>query len=347
MARFLFLLALLALSAFLLFGCLGSESPPLPPAPDYNPNGTLNTTPPYLNPVPLNPVPATPTSPLAVSFINVGYGDATLIQSDGKTILFDAGPTETSGVVTSYLRSRGVEKIDLLVLSSNNPLFVGAAPSILRQFSISQVWINGVDYPDENWQFINEQMRGIPNSSVQYGSTGTFGKLNITVLNPQEQRSNGNPDTDSLVLKLDYGKFCAVLFSNSEASAASGSDPGTVIGGVDARIATGVVPVAGCQLLRVSHHGSGNSASFQFLERMKPETAVISVGPNPPTFAYPEPTAIRRLMLRNVSVYITDKLGTIEVDSDGLTYNVVTERPYAGAYRQFLGSIYDGAKYWR
>ena len=126
----------------------------------------------------------------------------------------------------------------------------------------------------------------------------------------------------------------------------AGPNGGTVVGGVDARIITGYVPVA-CQVLRVSHHGSGNAASFQLLQNVNPEVGIISVGPNPPQNAYPEPTLIRRLLLKNVSVYATNRLGTITVSSNGTGYSLTSQKPADDSYWRFINDVaYNGQPYW-
>ncbi len=331
------------LSFLLLAGCLEFLNSSPTPSPQYNPNATL---PPqqYAPPTPLNA-----TAPfrvgLEMTFIDVGYGDATLIRSNNLTVLFDTGPAETASKVIDTLRSKGIEKIDLLVLSSNSPQFTGAAPAVMRQFVVSQLWTNGVNYTDPNSQAIASLSQFVPTHSLSYGFSQTWGLFNLTALNPSDPPIGG-PDADSVVLKASYGRFCALLFSNSQASGAAGNEAGSVIGGVDARIVSGPVPI-NCPVLRVSHHGSGNAASFELLERSGPEVGIISVGPNPPQNAYPEPTLIRRLLLKNVSVYTTDRLGTITVVSDGAGYNITTERPADEGYWNFINSVsFNGKPYW-
>lgn len=335
--------ALLLFGLLFFLGCFGiGESPP--PAPEYNPN----PLPPSPGPFQPGPPPAPAPAPvgLQIHFVDVGYGDATLIRSDGQVVLIDTGTAESASKLVAYLHAQGVEKIDLLILSTPDLRFSGGASSVLRSFTVGQVWTNGVNYTDSNWRVLSDLLRSVPSKSVEYGDAQTWGKLTLTALNPQSPRSLSNPDLDSVALKLSYGHFCALLFSNSEAAGASGADAGTVVGGVESKIITGPLPVV-CPVLRVSHHGSGNSASFQLLDSTKPEAAIISVGPNPPQNAYPEPTTIRRLALKNVSIYITDRLGTVTVASDGLGYEVRPEKPWDDSYGRLLNNVaFGGKKYW-
>mgnify|MGYP001604884756 CR=1 FL=1 len=284
------------------------------------------------------------TAPFEMSFINLSMADATLIRTKDRTLLFDAGSESAAPKLVSYLRSKGIDKIDLLILSSDDPAFVGGASEILRQFKVTEVWTNGGAYSSPLWTSIQDAMGSATSRAVVYGYNKSWGDLGVVVLNPQTSRLSG--DGDSTVLKVSYGSFCALLFSNSVAAGASSSDAGTVVGGVDSRIISGPVPVA-CPVLRVSHHGSANAASFQLLNKANPTDAVISVGPNPPQNLYPAPTLIRRLILNSITVWTTDRLGTVSVTSDGSTYSLKSDKPRDTKYGKFLeGVIYKGATYW-
>ncbi|PIT84923.1 hypothetical protein COU37_00165 [Candidatus Micrarchaeota archaeon CG10_big_fil_rev_8_21_14_0_10_45_29] len=327
-------------SLLLIAGCVGGEESPAAPA--YNPNPALdaplfdtNTSAPSYQ--------YAPTSQLEIAFIDVGYGDATLIRSQGKSILFDAGPDANADALGNYLRKAGVQKIDILILSSDDPLFINGAPEILRTFEVGEIWSNGHIYSGANWEKISGLAEDIPISDVEYANSFEDGNFTLTVLNPFPGLKNTDySDMDSIVLKAQYENFCAVLFSNSEASGAVGSDGGTVFGGVDNRILNGPISIEGCKVLKVSHHGSGNSASFQLLERMKPEVAIISVGKSPANTKYPDTTLLRRLLLKNMNIYTTDKLGTITIKSDGQGYEAQTELARDTSYIAFINNIAYG-----
>ncbi len=348
MRTHLVLLCLVLSGLLLSLGCLGFGESPTAAAPAYN----ASKAPPVTTPVNNTPLPnATPPQPPVISaafemsFINLSMADATLIHTKERTILFDAGSAESAPKLVSYLHSKGIDKIDVLILSSNDPAYVGGAPEILRQFTVSEVWTNGGTYSDALWGSIQDLLGPSSSRSVVYGYNRTWGDLEVTVLNPQTSRLSG--EGDATVIKVSYGSFCSLLFSNSLAAGASSADAGTVVGGVDSRIITGPVPV-NCPVLRVSHHGSANVASFQLLNKMNPSDAIISVGPNPPQDLYPAPALIRRLILNNVTVWTTDKLGTVTVTSDGTTYSMRSDKPRDTKYGKFLENvIYNGASYWQ
>ena len=181
--------------------------------------------------------------------------------------------------VVSELRARGVERINLLILSSNDPVFIGGMPRILQDFPVDEIWVTGAEYNDPTWQSITPYLPASKVKAVRYGDSKSFGDLKIEVLNPFEPLI-GTSDADSIALKVSYGSFCSLLFSNSVAGGASTSDAGTVFGGVDSKIIAGSIPIE-CPVMKIAAHGSANAASFQLLEKAKPKEGIISVGPNP------------------------------------------------------------------
>ncbi|MFA5108480.1 MAG: MBL fold metallo-hydrolase [Candidatus Micrarchaeia archaeon] len=337
---------LLILPALLIAGCLGSGKTQAEPT--YTPPALEEK----LYPVVVQEEPAAPNVtklvPFELTFINVGYGDASLIQSEGKNILIDTGPDADASKIKSVLASKGVKKIDLLVLSEDDILFVNGAADILRSYPVDEVWVSGGRPKAGFMPVILPLAKNSIVKTVLYGDNYTLGNLSLTVLNPFPGENNTSPDLDSIVLKAKYADFCSLIFSNSEASGATGSDGGTVFGGVDSRIISGPISIQNCKVLKVSHHGSGNSASFQLLNEVNPDVGVISAGLNLPENKYPEPTAIRRLLLRNMSVYVTDKLGSITVLSDGNEYKMETEYPRDEKYAIFINDVGQGGLlYWR
>ncbi len=265
-----------------------------------------------------------PKVPLKIVFIDVGYGDATLIQAGKKNILFDAGPAGAEEKVKLALSQNGVEKLDVLALSSNAPEHVGGAAEVSTSYPIESVWTNGVNYTGEDYQNLLVRLSYAHPIRVEYGDTFTFDNVNFTILNPQKDRYLLSSAPDSIAMKVEYGNFCVLLFSDSQAGSAAGNDMGTVVGGIDAKIVSGSLPIK-CQVLKVSHHGSGISASFQLLEKAKPKTAIISVGEKQGS-TLPEPVLLERLLLKGITTYRTDVSGTITITTDGQAYNITAAR---------------------
>ncbi|MEM4137685.1 MAG: hypothetical protein QXF48_03355 [Candidatus Anstonellaceae archaeon] len=281
-----------------------------------------------------------------LSFLNVGFGDSTLLISRDKVILIDVGPLNSSNILLAELNRRNINKIDLLILSApHDPTFTGALRELLSTYEVDQIWTTSATYLNPYLSYLN----GTTIEEVEFGKSYNYGFLNIEVLNPSPDRIH-NLDADSIVLKISYNNLCALIFSKSEATGASGVDPGTVFGGVDNKIISNAKNRGislNCQILKVSNHGSGNAASFQLLDEVNPAIAIISVGPNPSKL-YPNVSTLRRLNLKGISIYTTDRLGTITISSnDGIDYLIYSDFPRDIEYAKFLSEVIDKDKpYW-
>ncbi len=109
---------------------------------------------------------------------------------------------------------------------------------------------------------------------------------------------SGELNETSIVLQLSFGHFCALL---------TGDLPSQMEGQLD--------NLAPCQVLKVPHHGSKSSTSQAFLQKVKPQLAVISVGKN--RFGHPTKEVIDRLKSLKIKTLRTDQQGEIEIVSDG------------------------------
>jgi len=326
-------------------------TPPTPP--EVN---VTNVTPPVVNVTPPTPPtppvpPATgdkitaagltyidsPTAALNMYFIDVGTGDAILLKKGNFNMLIDAGNADNGEKVATFLRQVGVDDIQILVATDASPNNIGGMPAVIAAFPIEQYWDNGVVVSGVN---VNEnEMCGtkgcaqmsssssdvivaytaLMNAIVAKGITPkhpvvrdtlAVDGMNVTILNPGENRLGSSPNSDSIAMKLENDGFCAILSGDIQET-------------VESSITALGIPLK-CQVLKVGSNGGGNSASFQFLDSIKPETAVISVGTTDPNL--PSQTTLERLRLQNVQVYRTDINGTITMISSAGNYTVYTNK---------------------
>jgi competence protein ComEC len=253
---------------------------------------------------------AMPDDKLRISFLDVGQGDAILIQKGSMQILVDGGPSPR--VVTQELSDRMPfwdRSIDLAILTHPHSDHLAGLLEVLRRYDVGQVLYPAIEGEsplyDEWVRFIGEA--GTKASVACAGQHIDLGDgVTIEVLWPSAnliKNSESDIDNNSVVLLLRAGDISFLLTGDSMSEAewelihARADIKGTVI--------------------KVAHHGSKTSSTTQFLAVVNPQAAVISVGKN--SYGLPKPEVLSRLegWVGEANVYRTDKNGTITFITDG------------------------------
>jgi len=257
---------------------------------------------------------------LSVYFLDVGQGDSTLFVVDGKTILIDAGEVEMGNRVVSDLRKLGITKIDLLVATHPHSDHIGGMQAVLAAFPVDQVLDAGLPVPSSIYEHFLETIdrKNIPYRVAERGQTiDVDPALRIVVLSPPAQRIGDDPNTNSLVLRISYGTIDFLMTG----------DMG--VEGEDAVIRSGYPLDA--EILKVGHHGSSSSTSPVFLARVRPELGILFVGEDNP-YGHPHQETLNLLKESGVTVYRTDRDGTVVVRTDGMSYSVKTDTKDPGIW---------------
>jgi competence protein ComEC len=267
-------------------------------------------------------------STLEISAIDVGQGDAIFVVSpDGRTMLVDAGgPTGGAtqagngagggvgnfdigeDVVSPYLWSRHVRRLDIVALTHAHSDHMGGMPAVLRNFRPRELWV-GHNPPIPAYQQLLREAAslGIPVRSFSAGDTMPFGVANVHVLAPARryQPRDSATNDDSLVLHLSYGGHSALLEGDAEAPS-------------EAAMLSLSASDLSSDLLKVGHHGSKTSTMPAFLARVAPHLAAISVGPYN-SYHHPRWETLEKLQDEGAHTWRTDLLGvsTFYIDGTG------------------------------
>ena len=236
-----------------------------------------------------------------VSFLSVGQGDAQLIQISGGNILIDAGPgakvlSELDKLLPFYDRT-----IDLFILSHPNKDHFNGLFDILERYKVRAVMLNNLSYSNSLFQKLLQELdkkevliiKGIAGTNVSWENQD-----NLLVLYPNTMvSSKQDPNKFSSVDMLFLGQNC-FLFTGDIGSAQEKK----------------ILPLLFCpddnsRILKVPHHGSRYSSSARFLERFKPQIAVIEVGEN--SYGHPHPDTLERLKNIGAQIFRVDLDGTI------------------------------------
>ncbi|HCL90353.1 MAG TPA: DNA internalization-related competence protein ComEC/Rec2 [Candidatus Atribacteria bacterium] len=264
-----------------------------------------------------------PADQLKVNFINVGQGDCILIEAPNNIdILIDGGGTPQSDfdvgskIVIPYLRRKGINEVDLLILTHPHIDHLEGLLPVLKEIKVDMVLDGGLTCDlSEYKEFISLIIKkGIPYHKAKAGDNFIFSNnLEIFLLNPLYD-SDFYRDSDfnnaSIVVKLSY-KNADFLFTGDIEEAAE-------------KKLLVWQNILRSDILKVGHHGSETSTNLEFLDRIDPRIAVISVGKN--NFGHPSQKIIERLEDNDIQIYRTDEDGTIIIRTNGQEYWIRTLR---------------------
>src|SRR5437899_2402079 len=235
---------------------------------------------------------------LDIHFLNVGQGDAAIIQEGGHTAIIDAGP---SGI-GAYLKSLHVDTIDLIIASHPHADHIGGMPELLRSHVVRFYLDNGVPYTTGIYRQTLDAVRA---SGAQYlnatNRTITLGAAQLHVLAPPPNTTINN---GSVGILIEYGQFRALLTGDSEQE--------------ELRYWLTKGAIRRVSVLKVAHHGSANGTNTSWIAATRPQVAVISVGAGN-SYGHPSPTVIAEWEVAGARVYRTDRDGTVFVvaNADG------------------------------
>lgn len=245
------------------------------------------------------------TKELIVSFIDVGQGDSILVQApSGKNMLIDAGVPEAGDKVVSYLKSRGVNKIDILVATHPHSDHIGGLPEVISVFYIGDLYMPKVGNNTYSYEKLLNSIKR-KKITVKTGKAGV--KLDLgddvdaLMLAPNSTYYD-DLNNYSVVIKIKYGNNTFLLTGD----AGTVSEKEMLEAGYDLK----------ADVLKVGHHGSAYSTSLPFLNAVNPRYAVISVGKNN-DYGHPAKVTLNKLKAHHIIVYRTDQNGTIVATSDG------------------------------
>ena len=259
--------------------------------------------------------PSRDTPQLVVTFLDVGDGDCTLIQSpEGRTILVDTGSADAAPALATLLKRRRIQTIDLLLLTSPDAGSAGGVPALLAGgISVSQIWDNSVADTGETRRAALEAVRRrhVPSSVAGAGDTLQVGsRLFISTLWPPETGAASR--RDPLLCRINYGSTAFLL----EAPASAQTERDLV-----SRAGPQIECTGACTdlVLQAPAHAEG-SPSAEMLRRATPAVVVFSCGPDNP----PDQGTLQKLQAAGAAVWRTDTQGTITITAGGRVSPAVT-----------------------
>lgn len=272
-----------------------------------------------------------PDNNLHLVFCDVDQGDATLISYQSVQVLIDGGPGSKVIDCLSENMPFWDRKIETVVLTHPQADHFGGLIEVIDKYDVGQFIANQIAPSSETAGFWELRQRilneGVEIHSPQAGEEILIGEVRLNVLWPKQKLGDsslwqdktadrqavlgaasyaGDLNDTSVVLELSYRDFQALLV-------------GDITSLVDNQLSLEDVEV-----LKVAHHGSKYSTDNQFLDKITPELAVISVGKN--SFGHPTADVLDRLTQKGVGIARTDENGEVIITTDGKTWSSHLQR---------------------
>lgn len=265
---------------------------------------------------------------MTVTFLDVGQGDCALIETpDGKNILVDCGnksKTFDNGekTIAPLLRRKGIERIDLIILTHLHMDHIGGVNYLLRHFEIKNIIESGQDYNTEFTKVTDSliSINNVKRTIVRSGDMiDSFKDMRLYFLYPDKAHavasdhpSFGNLNNGSVVFILKYLETEILFTGDVEASG-------------ELYIAENYKDFLNTDVLKAGHHGSITSSTIPFILKNSPKIAVISCG-RFNKFNHPSEIILNRFKKAGVEIFRTDNEGAVIIESDGYEINVTNKK---------------------
>lgn len=260
---------------------------------------------------------------LRVTFLDVGQGDASVIQfPSGEVLVVDAGPLSASfnageKTVAPFLMKNGITTVDALLTTHPHADHMGGIPYLVQHFLVRRI-IDPNQHTDSKLFFMYDSLvKNISRISANAGmQLMSLANVRLYCLHPTQQfldgdSANGYTDLNesSIVFKLQYGRTAFLFTGDAEIPA-------------EDHIVAIYQDFLKSDIVKAGHHGSITSSSENFIDAIKPKEVVVSVGKFN-KFRHPSKTVLQRYEERKVRIRRTDEEGAIVYETDGITLTKV------------------------
>ncbi len=245
---------------------------------------------------------------MEVHFIDVGQGDAILVEADNSAMLIDAGDSNNRSVITDYLDSQHITKLDYVIATHPHSDHIGGLDTVLNTYEVERILLPDVIHTTKTYENVLDtiEKRNLSVTKAQIGSLYHLGSASFTILAPNSD-SYEDMNNYSIVIRLCYGDSVFLFTGDAETL----SEKEMLAKNMD----------LSADVIKLGHHGSANSSSEEFLKAVDPEYAVLSVASDN-DYGHPHKRTLRTINKMNIKLYRTDIQGTLVFHTDGNTISV-------------------------
>lgn len=250
------------------------------------------------------------TNHLKIHYLDVGQGDSTFIElPNSQIMLIDAGESKESSKITKYIQELGYQKIDYLIGTHPHTDHIGGLEHIIKEFEIGSIYMPKVITTTKTYEdlltTISEKKLKVKSAKAGMEIINTD-DLKIEILSPMEKEYK-NINNYSIVLKITFHEQTFLFMGDAEKEIEEDLT-------IDEKIT----------VLKVGHHGSDTSSDKNFIEKISPKYAIISVGENN-KYNHPSKEVVNNLKKVNTQTYQTNQDGTIKITATGKELTIETK----------------------
>ena len=245
------------------------------------------------------------TDVVKVEYIDVGQADAILIENNKKYMLIDAGNNEDGDLLVNYFKDKNITDFEYVVGTHPHEDHIGGMDNIIKNFNIKNYYMPDCYTTTKTFEELLDALeeKNLSFETPDIDSEFLLGDALFKVLYTGTDKRDLN--NTSIVLRMTY-KDVSFMFT------------GDATNTTEKKI---LAKDLQSDVLKVGHHGSQYSTSDEFLDKVNPKYAIISVGTGN---VYDHPKDITLNKLKGIEVHRTDKEGTIRVISDGKNIDIET-----------------------
>ena len=245
----------------------------------------------------------------SIHFIDVDEGDSMIIKSNDEYALIDTGKYEYKNRLLNYINSLNIKEFKYVIGTHNHEDHIGTMPTIIRKYKIDRFFMPDQVSTNKCFELTLKELnkKNIKYETPKIGDEFTLNDTKIKIIHIDHDLEEVN-DT-SIILKVTYKNNSFLLTGDATKN--------VELNILDEDLKS--------DLLKVSHHGSNDASSAQFLNKVKPDYAVIQVGKDN-EYYHPHHITLQKLEKINAKIYRTDLNGNIIAYSDGNNIYIETEK---------------------
>lgn len=259
------------------------------------------------------------TAKLTVTMLNVGQGDAILINTGSQKILLDTGDADERENLKRELDKFDVKTLDKVILTHPHADHIGGMSLLLKECEVKEVYDNGMPSTSPIYRAYMKLLKekNIPRRGLKAGDRLDLGdNVSFTVISPDEKtveagQTKGykhNPNNESVAGKLELDEFSMLFTGDMEKD-------------MEEKLAAAYGDKLRAKVLKAPHHGSKTSSSPKFMQAVQPEAVLISLGKDN-DYGHPHQVTLERYEKQGCKVYRTDQDGSITITTDGKKYEI-------------------------